>query len=75
MGRYTTHVVIRQGSDCPFTVNFYENQEYTGEACGALNFAEAMLISDMWASTGAVDWPQFYAIIEDAAIGDPVAIL
>lgn len=57
----STHIVICQGDDCPFTVNFYENEEYTEEAYGALTFAEAMLISDMWVATGEVDWAEVYA--------------
>jgi hypothetical protein len=57
----STHIVIRQDDDCPFTVNFYEDEEYTGEAYGALTFAEAMLISDMWAADGFIDWSRVYA--------------
>lgn len=60
---YSTHVVIYPGEDYPFTVNFYKDEEYTGEACGALTFAEAMLISDLWAAAGEVDWHLFYRLV------------
>jgi hypothetical protein len=60
MTKYITHITVHPGEDCLFTVNFYKDDEYTGDACGAATLDEAMYISDMWASTGGVDWKQFY---------------
>lgn len=57
---YSTHITIQPGADCPFTVNFYQDEEYTGDACGADSLAEAMFISDLWATTGEVDWWEVY---------------
>jgi hypothetical protein len=64
MTKYATHIAVHPGEDCLFTVNFYKDDEYTGDACGAATFDEAMYISDMWASAGVVDWPQFYSARE-----------
>ncbi len=68
MTQYTTNITVHPGEDCIFTVNFYKDDEYTGDACGAQTLDEAMYISDMWASTGAVDWRQFYAWLQDKEV-------